>query len=186
MAKVLQAFGNALIWTLAVAGVASGLVWGATRLGWIQPLVVISGSMSPSIATGDLVVDRPTPTSELRPGDVASIRSAVTGKIVTHRVMATEQRPDGSWAVTLKGDANDVPDAEVYVVGDRVWHPALLVPGVGAAVVTLTTPGVAVPLAVTLLALAGLSFLSAPPRPAQADRQPEPEVVDDRPKVAIA
>jgi len=186
MATVLRAFGNALIWALAVAGVASGLVWGATRLGVIQPLVVVSGSMSPSIATGDLVVDRAIPTADLRPGEVASIRSAVTGKIVTHRVVTAGQRPDGSWAVTLKGDANDAPDAEVYVVGDRVWQPALQVAGAGAAVVTLTTPAVAIPLAVALLALAGLSFLSGAPHPGPADGRPEPQPADDDAKVAVA
>ncbi len=178
MAKVFRACGNALIWVLAVAGVASGLVWGATRLGWVQPLVVVSGSMSPGIATGDLVVDRPTPTGQLAVGDVASIRSAMTGRIVTHRVVAVEPQPDETWAVTLKGDANDAPDAEVYLVGGTVWTPVLRVPGGGAAIVTLTRPSVAGPLAVTLLALAGLTLLSR--------RGEGADVVDDEPKAAIA
>jgi signal peptidase len=164
MTKVFRALGSALLWLLAGLGLASALVWGATRLGAIQPLVVVSGSMEPQIMTGDLVVDRPVRTAQLVAGDVVSIRSAVTGAIVTHRVVGVEARPGGGWDVMLKGDANQAADGETYAVGDVVWRPVLRVPGAGAALVTLTRPAVAVPLGVALLALLGLSLLPAPDR----------------------
>lgn len=161
MARALRISGNVLVWLLAIVGAASALVWGGTRLGYVKPLVVISGSMEPGIMTGDLVVDRPYPTAELAVGDVASIRSDVTGDIITHRVAAVAALPDGTWAVNLKGDANDAQDGETYVVGDTVWQPALRVAGGGKVLVTLTRPTVAVPLALTLGALLGISLLPA-------------------------
>lgn len=176
MTTVLRALGNALIWLLAALGVVSALVWGATRLGYVQPLVVVSGSMQPEIRTGDLVVDVPRATADLAAGDVASIRSEVTGTIVTHRVVDVDAQGDGTWRVTLKGDANATNDAEDYVVGDTVWRPALRLPGAGTAVVTLTEPRVAVPLGVALLALLGLSLLPATPRRPSRHRDVPAEV----------
>ena len=177
MTAVTRVLTNVLVWLLALVGLASACVWGATRLGVVEPLVVISGSMEPRIMTGDLVVDRPTATADLQPGEVVSLRSAVTGDLVTHRVVAVAPQPDGTWQVTLKGDANPSADGEPYVVGDRVWHPVLRIPGGGRAVVTLTRPSVAIPLGVTLLALLGLSLLRGETRREPAHAAGGPRVV---------
>lgn len=58
---------DALLWVLAVIGVLSGATWAASTAGLIQPLVVVSGSMEPSIRTGDLLVAIPTPAADLLP-----------------------------------------------------------------------------------------------------------------------
>lgn len=42
--------------------------------------------------------------------DVVSIHSEMTGKLVTHCVDAIEPLDDGSWEISMKGDANDEPD----------------------------------------------------------------------------
>ena len=165
MTRVLRTAGNVLVWLLAVLGVASVGVWGATQLGWIKPLIVISGSMEPGIMTGDLLIARPHPAADLKVGQVASIRSTVTGEIITHRVVAVEAQPDGTWHVNLKGDANDSQDGETYVLTDTVWQPVLQVPGGGSFIVTLTKPTVAIPLGVTILALLGLTLLSGGAQP---------------------
>jgi signal peptidase len=170
--RALRLLGNAILWLVAVVGVLSMLVWGATRLGYIKPLVVISGSMEPKIMTGDLLVDVPHKTAHAHVGEVASIPSAVTGKVISHRIVAIEQAADGTWHVNLKGDANESADAETYAVGDTVWQPALTVPGGGYAVTKLTERGVVVPLGIALLALIGIVLVpsAAPsPRPARHD-----------------
>ncbi len=159
MTRAVRVLGDLLVWLLAALGLVGVLTWGATKLGAIQPLVVVSGSMEPAIMTGDLLVDRPRPTAELEPGEVVSVPSEVTGAIITHRVVAVEPAPDSTWLVTLKGDANDVQDGEVYEVGDTVWQPALQVAGAGTLVMTLTRPTVAIPLLVALVALFGLTTL---------------------------
>ena len=155
--------GDAALWLVAALGLVSVLVWGATQAGWIKPLVVISGSMEPGIMTGDLLVARAQPTSELRVGDVATLHSDLTGDLVSHRVVSAEPRDDGRWDVRMQGDANESPDAGTYVVGDTVLRPAMQVSGGGYVVATLARPSVALPLGVALVALLGLSLLPTAP-----------------------
>src|SRR4051812_5180341 len=97
--RVLRGLGNAVLWVLAALGLASVLVWGATKLGYVQPLVVISGSMEPTIMTRDLLVDVRTPTSDLRAGDVASIYNPITQNLVTHRVVSIEKTAAATWEI---------------------------------------------------------------------------------------
>lgn len=158
--RILRIVGNALLWVFAVVGVLSGALWVANSLGYVQPLVVVSGSMEPQIRTGDLIVDVPRTVEELQVGDVASIRSAHTGNLVTHRVI--ELIPgDGHVEVRMQGDANEVPDAEAYVVaaGDSVLTPVLTVQGGGFFVEKVAQPGVALPLLVSIAALIVLAVL---------------------------
>ena len=183
--RILRNVGNVVLWFVAALGVLSVLIWGATALGWIKPLVVISGSMEPEIMTGDLIFDRALPSADARVGDVASIPSAVTGKIVTHRIIGIEQAADGAWQVTLKGDANKVQDPEPYIVGDTILRPVLQIPGGGYAIVTLTKPSVAVPLLITLLALLGLTMYDPGPRK-PADDPAEPDISTPETEVAPA
>ncbi|WP_246036861.1 signal peptidase I [Cellulomonas telluris] len=178
MVRTLRFAGNVALWLVAALGLLSGLVWAANQAGLIKPLVVISGSMEPGIMTGDLLVARPVPTAQVQVGEVASIYSDVTGDLVSHRVVSVERRADDRWAIQMKGDANDTPDAGTYVVGDRVWQPTWQVSGGGYVISTLTRPSVAIPLGVALAALLGLSLLPrdtvrpAPRRGLQVARTP--------------
>lgn len=159
MIRTLRGLGSAVLWLAAVLGVLCGLVWGATRLGYIQPLVVISGSMEPGIMTGDLIVDREHPTAEVQVGEVASIHSEATGKIITHRITDIAQTGSEQWSVRMQGDANTAPDGEDYVVGATLWQPALRVPAVGHLVATMAQPSVAIPLGIALFSCVMLALL---------------------------
>ena len=167
--RVLRLIGDVAVWFLAVLGLVSVLSWAGARLGWVQPLVVVSGSMEPHIMTGDLLVALPEPTRDLRPGEVASIRSDLTGDLVTHRVVSVERTGAETWAVRMRGDANASPDAQAYVVGETVWQPAVRLPWAGYLVASLTRPVVALPLGVGIAALLGLSLL---PRHAPRHQSP--------------
>ena len=163
--RALRFVGNAILWLVAALGVLSVLVWGATQLGYIKPLVVISGSMEPGIMTGDLIVDVHKPTADVTVGEVTSIYSPVTRNLVSHRVVGIEPTADGRWSIEMKGDANDSKDGGAYVVGDHVWQPALQISGGGYFITTLTKPSVAVPLGFTLFCLLAMSLLpSSQPR----------------------
>src|SRR5690554_4930021 len=85
--RILRAVGNDVLTVVALLGVLSILVWGATAAGFVQPLIVISGSMEPEIMTGDLLVATPVPVEDLAVGDVVSLGSEVTGDIITHRII---------------------------------------------------------------------------------------------------
>ncbi|MEN0127996.1 MAG: signal peptidase I [Brevundimonas sp.] len=164
--RILRFIGNTVLWIVAAVGVLSVLVWGATQLGYIKPLIVISGSMEPGIMTGDLVVDVKTPTTDVKVGEVTSIFSPVTRNLVSHRVVSIKPTGDGQWAVRMKGDANSSEDGGDYIVGDHVWQPAVQISGGGYFVASVTRPSVAIPLGFTLLCLLALSMIppAAPAR----------------------
>lgn len=66
---------------------------------------VVSGSMSPAIATGSLVLVQAAP-AEIEVGDIITFRGAVTGQFTTHRVAGIEEGP----SYITRGDANQVND----------------------------------------------------------------------------
>ncbi|MBR1724610.1 MAG: signal peptidase I, partial [Ruminococcus sp.] len=80
-------------------------------------LMVVTGSMEPSIRTGDFIVIESVDTSKLEVGDVISFyseQSDIKGMLVTHRI--TEVTDDG---FITKGDANTVEDS-IEVKSDKV------------------------------------------------------------------
>lgn len=98
----------------AVAGLVCILFAIAAALFDIRPLVLQSGSMSPTIETGALAIAKVTPAADLQRDDVVMVETA-DGSRVTHRIMAITQRPDHA-TLALKGDANQQPDAQTYDV----------------------------------------------------------------------
>ncbi|HWH33104.1 MAG TPA: signal peptidase I [Egibacteraceae bacterium] len=106
--------GLALVYVtlLVLTGVA--ILGVGALLGW-RPYLVTSGSMAPAMRPGDVIVVEPAVPG--KPYDVPTIitfRDPARG-LVTHRVVAAEQAPNGEVRYTTKGDAN--PDAESGTVG---------------------------------------------------------------------
>ena len=119
-----------IAWAVLIAFVATSVaLFGATKLGLVQQLIVVSGSMEPAIGTGAFVLTRPADVSTVSVGDVVSV--PVAGDLpVIHRVTGIEDGPDGKSVLRLKGDANNAPDATPYVV-DEVNVPVVVVPHAG-------------------------------------------------------
>jgi signal peptidase len=162
--RTIRLLGNVMLWIGALLGVAAGGVWVANQFGVVQPLIVISGSMEPNIGTGDLLIARPVPVDTVEVGDVLTLHSELTGKLVTHRVTQVTANNDDTWQIEMQGDANDEPDLESYVVDHDVLTPMVQIPGAGTAVSKVMEPGVALPILVALVALLGLSLLDEEPR----------------------
>ena len=162
--RVARKLGNALLWVLAILGVLSGTLFVAGRVGAVQPVVVVSGSMSPAIRTGDLLLATRTPIEEVRLGLVATLRSAHTEKFVTHRVVELEHRGD-HYAVRMQGDANSVVDDEVYLVplDAEIWQPRLNIPQAGTYATAISRPAVSIPALIAIGALIAI-FAIPPPR----------------------
>lgn len=171
--NVLRRIALIVLWALAAVGIVSGAMWGLSAIGVVKPLVVISGSMEPEIMTGDLLIDTRVPASELEVGDVVSLPSELTDNLVTHRIRTIVASGDGGYTITMKGDANDFEDALDYQVSGDVWMPQIQVPGVGTAIMRLSTPAVAVPLILGLVGLLGLVWLV--PAPARGRRPGTPK-----------
>ena len=128
-------------------------------MGLIQPLIVVSGSMEPAIGTGDLLIATRVDTADLTVGDIVSLPSDLTHKLVTHRIISIEPIGNDRWQIEMRGDANTTKDIAPYIVGDEVWKPGPQLPGVGYTVSTLMQRGVVVPALFALLALLGLSLI---------------------------
>lgn len=124
---------------LNIAAVVGILVMGLTvaaHVSGYQPLVVRSGSMEPTIATGSMVLVRSVPIEEIGVGDVVSVVRA-DGTRVMHRVLTTDVS-GGAATLTLQGDANEDPDPAPVVAREAdalVWT----VPGVGRAAAFLAS-----------------------------------------------
>jgi signal peptidase len=98
---------RAVLWLLV-----SLLLWSVVPglAGW-PSRVVVSGSMSPLLRVGDVVVAQPLGDEAVRAGQVLVFRDPVgTGRDIVHRVV--EVRADGSYVT--KGDAN--PSADLRTV----------------------------------------------------------------------
>lgn len=88
---------------------------------------VLSPSMEPTIAAGDVALVRALPTGELRVGMVVVARD-LHGSLYLHRITSVRRMQGGTVLLRTKGDANPVPDAwvastdeaEVYVMFARL------------------------------------------------------------------
>lgn len=121
----------------AGVGVACLLAAATCLVLGLRPMVVTTGSMSPTIPAGSLAFAHDDAANDARVGDVVAVRRA-EGSRVMHRVVSAVP-VDGRVALTLQGDANSTPDDETYVV-DRVLAVRFHVPWLGWPVSWLSTP----------------------------------------------
>ena len=110
--------------------------------------VVVTGSMSPAIEPGDLVVCRSS--ADYAVGDVITFRSGAS--LVTHRIVGS-----GDGGYTTQGDANNVADADPVPRGAVVGKVVFTVPKLGIFIEKLRTP-----LGMTVLVLIGFALIELP------------------------
>jgi signal peptidase len=134
---------------LLVAAIALPLAFGA------RPHTVLTGSMEPAIAPGDVVIDERIAPSEAQVGDVVTFRDPEDqSRLITHRVRSIRHAGSHLWFVT-QGDANNSTERWRIAAGGELGRVVYTVPWVGhAAVVTHTPLGLALLLIVPLLLLA--------------------------------
>lgn len=122
---------RAMLLTLVAIAIAP------VALSW-QPFVIKSGSMEPSVATGDVALGRPYERGEkIAVGRVYMFndRSAQDERVLVHRIV--ERRDDGAY--TTAGDANAIPDLTPITPADVEARAILLVPYVGLPIVWMQT-----------------------------------------------
>ena len=164
-------FSGWLVGTLIV----SLLLWVVIpmlALGW-TPMVVTSGSMSPLIRTGDVVMVDPEFESPDE-GSVVAFNSE--DDVMIHRIVSAER--DGT--LISKGDSNPRPDSSPIAAEDVIgtarllvpylglirvigwaWWGAVLVVGMIAALVWRSRPSLSASLVAVLVGLATLAVASA-------------------------
>ena len=74
-----------------------------------KPFIVLSGSMEPTIMTGDMAIVKEVDTNTLQKGDVIAFRSG--NSVVTHRIIEVAVENNQKVLVT-KGDNNNAEDRD--------------------------------------------------------------------------
>ncbi|MDQ1501661.1 MAG: signal peptidase [Actinomycetota bacterium] len=99
-----------------------------------ESFYVRSGSMSPTIPVGGLVIATRAPAAHLGQGDVIVFqRPGRPGTMVVHRIYAVVQTPTGR-AFMTKGDANPGPDDWVVAATGDGWRAEYSIARAGFAV----------------------------------------------------
>ncbi len=103
---------------------------------------MLTGSMSPLINPGDVVVTVPKAANEVAVGDIISYHIPVEDhRVETHRVVEVTQDVNGRLAVVTKGDANNGKDPWVATLeDDTVWQTQAVIPHLGSVIQALRGP----------------------------------------------
>jgi signal peptidase len=103
-------------------------------------MVVRSGSMTPVIRTGDVVVVRPISPTEAEIGDIVTFKDpAGSGRLLVHRVRAISQVGNEVEVIT-KGDANTTQERWKVAADGTIGTVAYRVPALGFAVGWIGSP----------------------------------------------
>jgi signal peptidase I len=130
---------------MAVAVLAFAvLAIGPHVLGY-RTMTMLTGSMSPQIDPGDVVISTPLDVRDVTEGMVISYHIPIDDhRVVTHRVVSVEHGADGSVTVQTKGDANDAVDPwQATLQGDTAYQVRAVIPALGNVIQALRTPVVA-------------------------------------------
>lgn len=146
---------NGVGWAIAAAGVLLAAALALPLAFGAQPHTVLTGSMEPSIAAGDVVVNERIAPGEAKVGDVVTFRDPEDqGRLITHRVRSVRRQGQHVWVVT-QGDANNTTERFRIAADGELGRVAYVVPWVGHAAVLARTPlGLSLFLLVPLLLLA--------------------------------
>ncbi len=104
-------------------------------------LVVLSGSMEPTIDTGDAVVVRTADPATVGIGDVITFHGYGAERLTTHRVIDVRD-VDGNRHFRTQGDANETPDPNLAPAGGVVGRVVLRLPRFGWVALQLQRPQV--------------------------------------------
>lgn len=131
-------------------------------VGGYCPLIVLTDSMSPEIAMGDLIICREVDPQQVKVGDVISFFDPAGNgsSVVTHRVieLVTE---DGVTKWRTKGDNNNTEDTEAVPMENLVgMYTNVRLAGAGNVAMFLqTVPGLIVCVVCPLVLLVGVDVL---------------------------
>ena len=104
-----------------------------------QAIIVGGSSMEPAIGLGAAIVVSPVPASDLRVGEVVSLRAGEAHALFTHRITEILDRPDGRW-IRTKGDANAAPDPTLVHASAVLGRVDVAVPFAGYLLALLSMP----------------------------------------------
>src|SRR3954465_9459609 len=127
---------------MAVAVLAFAvLAIGPHALGY-RTMTMLTGSMSPQIDPGDVVLSTPLDVHDVTEGMVISYHIPIDDpRVVTHRVISVQHGPGGTVTVQTKGDANTAEDPwQATLQGQTAYQVRAVIPELGHVIEALRTP----------------------------------------------
>lgn len=141
--RVARAMVSVITTTAMVAAVAAFLFLavGPRILGY-QTSTMLTGSMSPLINPGDVVVTVPVAVQNLKVGDIITYHIPVEDqRVETHRIIDLTVNNQGTATVRTKGDANNGADPwTATLAAGQVDRQVFTVPYLGNAIRALRDP----------------------------------------------
>jgi signal peptidase len=156
---------------MTVAGFAIGIALAlALPLAFnARPLVVLSGSMTPALRTGDVSVVRSIAPLDARPGDIVTFRDPDNGeRLITHRVRAMHVQGDAV-VFRTRGDANNVSEHWRVPASGEIGRVIYSIPKLGWVLAYARTKGLFVLMLGGALALLVVLELASIWRPEEND-----------------
>ena len=130
-------------------------------LGGVFPMIVLTDSMYPEIAAGDLIICNTAEPDEIQVGDVISFFDPMGSgtSVVTHRVLEIVEEED-VLSYRTKGDNNNAEDQVLVPQENLVGIYRIRIPGLGnVAMFMQTTPGLILCVVCPVLLLVGFDML---------------------------
>lgn len=139
-------------WAVLLAAVALALSIAVPLAFGARPFTVLTGSMEPAIAAGDVVVEERISPLDAGPGDVVTFQDPEDeDRLITHRVQ-TVHRDGGTLLFVTQGDANNASERWTISPDGDLGRVLYVIPSIGhAAVLTHTPAGLLLLLFVPLL-----------------------------------
>lgn len=161
-------------WTVAGFAITLALALVVAHASGRQSLTVMSGSMEPTIDTGDVVVAKPIAPMDARVGDVITYKEPHgAGRLITHRVKKMQALGDRVRFIT-QGDANDTSERWQVANTGQIARVTHRVPKLGYGLGFLRDPSKRLFLIAIPALLLGVFELVRIWRPAQPETQGTP------------
>ena len=188
-----KTIANVLGLLLLIALVAPFVVYAVPAVvGAEYSFVVLTASMTPAIAPGDVVIVDERDPASIAEGDVITFLRGDNEVPVTHRVIGVESA-GGGVAFETQGDANDVADASLVPGGNVLGVVMITIPYIGYVIQFAASPAGFVALVVIPFGLLAVSELwslyrartghgaanGGDAEPAGADAEPDGDQVTD-------
>lgn len=137
-------------------------------------MTVLTGSMTPDIPIGSVVIDRPVDPGTLHVGDIATYQKAPgVNEYITHRIVKIDASKSPTM-FTFKGDANrgaDITPVPAAAIRGKVWFH---VPYLGAIRDAIHTKGGMAGIGMILLAIYAMVQLTGGLKERRAAKSPPP------------
>ncbi len=107
-----------------------------------RTVTMLSGSMSPLIRPGDVIIDTPEPLTAVKVGQIITFHTpTTTGYVDSHRVIQVRRGQDGTVLIRTRGDANKSADPWVAQLhGRTAWRERFVIRHLGYLIHLLRGP----------------------------------------------